>query len=72
MTKAAYCVRADRGIYADAFRNGEYAAIGWEEIGDLSGVPRGDGGALGAVYDAAYPNDVGRHRAVNVGQSESA
>lgn len=69
MTKAAYCVRAGiRGIYAEAFRDGGYAAIGWEEIGDLSGVPRGDEGALGALYDAAYPDDGKQRRGLNVGQ----
>ena len=68
MTKAAYCVRADRGTYAEAFRHGGYAAIGWTEIGDLSGLPLGDDAALGAVYDAAYPDDGKRRRAMNVGQ----
>lgn len=68
MTKAAYCVRADRGIYAEAFRNGGYAAIGWEEIGDLSGIPRGDVEALAAVYDAAYPADGKLRRAHNLAQ----
>lgn len=68
MTKAAYCVRADRGAYAEAFRDGGYAAIGWREIGDLSGVPPGDNEALAAVYDAAYPTDGKLRRAHNVGQ----
>jgi restriction system protein len=68
MTGAAYCVRADRGIYAEAFRAGGYAAIGWEEVEDLSGIPRGDDRALGALYDAAYPDDGKRRRGLNVGQ----
>ena len=68
MTGRAYCVRADGGTYAEAFKAGGYAAIGWEQIGDLSGVPRGDDGALGAAYDAAYPGDGKARRGLNVGQ----
>lgn len=67
MTKAAYCVRADRGAYAEAFKNGGYAAIGWE-LGDLSGIPRGDEEMLGDAYDAVYPNDGRSRRGLNVGQ----
>jgi restriction system protein len=67
MTKAAYCVRADRGNYAGAFKNGGYAAVGWE-VGDLSRVPRGDEEALGASYDAAYPEAGRAHRGQSVGQ----
>lgn len=67
MTKGAYCVRADGGRYAKAFRNGGYAAIGWE-LGYLSGVPRGDDDALAAAYDAAFPHDGKPRRARNVGQ----
>ncbi len=68
MTKAAYCVRADRGAYAEAFRDGGYVAMGWTEIGDLSGIQQDDDETLGAVYDAAYPNDGKRRRDLNLGQ----
>lgn len=68
MTKAAYCVRADRGAYAEAFRDGGYAAIGWREIGDLSHIPRDDVEALTAAYDVAYPDDGKRRRDLNLGQ----
>lgn len=64
---SAYCVRADRGNYAEAFKKGDYAAIGWE-LGDLSGIPRGEDAALSAAYDASYPNDGKRRRSMNVGQ----
>lgn len=67
MSKAAYCVRADRGIHAEACRKGGYAAIGWE-LGDLSSVPRGDAEALAASYDAAYPEHGRSRRGINVGQ----
>ena len=67
-SKSAYCVRADGGIYADAFRSGGYAAIGWEEIGDLSSIERDDLVALSAAYDAAYPNDGRSRRGMNIGQ----
>jgi restriction system protein len=68
MTKGAYCVRADSGRYAKAFKDGGYAAIGWEETGDLSRIPRDDAEALGAAYDVAYPNDGKRRRDLNLGQ----
>ncbi len=67
MTKAAYCARADRGNYAEAFKKGGYAAIGWE-LEDLSDIPRGEDAALGVAYDASYPDDGKRRRGMNVGQ----
>lgn len=67
MTKAAYCVRAEGGTYARAFRDGGYVAIGWE-VGDLSGVPRDDLEALGAAYNSAYPDDGRLSRAQNIAQ----
>jgi restriction system protein len=68
MTKAAYCVRADSGAYAKAFREGGYAAIGWREIGDLSDILQNDDDALSAAYDVAYPNDGKPRRDQNLGQ----
>ena len=68
MTRAAYCVRAGGGAYAEAFRAGSYAAIGWMPSEDLSGIPRDDVVALGAAYDSAYPNHTKSRRGISVGQ----
>lgn len=68
MTGSAYCVRADGGRYAQAFKEGGYAAIGWHETGDLSGIPSGDEAALAAAYDAAFQGEGIRHRGRNLGQ----
>ncbi len=68
MTRAAYCVRARGGEYAEAFRAGGYAAIGWEELGDLSGIPRDDAVALGAAYGAAYPTEGAARRGQSISQ----
>lgn len=67
MTNAAYCVRAEGGAYAKAFRDGGYAAIGWMPQ-DLSGISQGDMQTLGAKYDQTYPEDGKLRRAQNLGQ----
>src|SRR5215217_186090 len=66
MIRTAYCVRAKGGEYADAFKTGGYAAVGWLPDEDLSGVL--DAIALGDVYDSEYPNDGGVRRGLNLGQ----
>jgi len=68
MTRSAYCVRADRGRYAQAFKAGGYAAIGWHETGDLSEISRGDQVALAAAYDAAFSGEESGRRGRNLGQ----
>ena len=68
MSGSAYCIRADSGAYAEAFEVGGYAAIGWEQIGDLSSIPRDATAALSAAYDSAYPSDGKTRRGLNVGQ----
>ncbi len=68
MTGRAYCVRADGGTYAEAFKAGGYAAIGWMPDEDLSDIPQDDAAALGAAYDAVYPDDGRVRRGLNVGQ----
>jgi predicted Mrr-cat superfamily restriction endonuclease len=50
-----YCVRADFGTYTDKFVKGGYIALGWVEIGDLSGVGTRD--ELYPIYKKAYPKD---------------
>ncbi|HZF01046.1 MAG TPA: hypothetical protein VE344_04045 [Methylomirabilota bacterium] len=50
-----YCVRADSGIFANNFVKGEYIAIGWENINDLSGVKIPE--ELNPIYRKAYPDD---------------
>ncbi len=65
--RAAYCIRADGGRYAEAFRAGEYAVIGGEQVGDLSGIPRDDTAALSAAYDSAYPGDGKTRRGSHAG-----
>lgn len=69
MTRAAYCVRADGGTYAEAFKAGGYAAIGWLPARDLSDLPRDDAAALGAVYDSEHSGELGsRSRGHDIGQ----
>ena len=68
MSRVAYCVRADGGSYADAFRDGGYVAIGWMPGEDLSGVPRDDTTALGAIYDSAYMSEEPRRRGQDLSQ----
>ena len=69
--RAAYCVRADGGRYAEAFRDGGYVAIGGMPDEDLSGIPRGDAAMLGSAYDSSNPGEgkLGRgHGTSQVGQ----
>ena len=40
MANGAYCVRAEGGTYAQAFKDGGHAAIGWMHE-DLSVIPPG-------------------------------
>jgi restriction system protein len=54
MTKA-WCVRADFGTFTQQFRQGGFAGIGWEKVGDLSAISSRD--ELYPVYKAAYPED---------------
>ncbi len=68
MANAAYCVRAEGGIYAQAFRTGGYAAIGWIPGEDLSNLPEGDLKSLATVYDSVYPADGNLRRGQNLGQ----
>lgn len=67
MPNGAYCVRAEGGTYAQAFKDGGYAAIGWMSE-DLSSITQVDMKALGDRYDAAYPKDGKLRRAQNLGQ----
>ncbi len=67
MANAAYCVRAEGGTYAQAFKNGEYAAIGWMSD-DLSKISHGDMKSLSEIYDSTYPEDGKLRRAQNLGQ----
>lgn len=55
--RAAYCVRADGGRYAEAFRAGGYAAIGWMPDKDLSTIPRDAAAMLGSAYDSSNPGE---------------
>lgn len=69
MTKAAYCVRAVGGKYADDFKAGGYAAIGWMPDEDLSGIEaQSDPTALGAIYDSAHPSEGKARRGQGKGQ----
>ena len=68
MTRTASCVRADGGTYAEAFKGGGYAAIGWIPEKDLSNIPEGDTAALAAAYDTEYPSDGKSRRGLNLGQ----
>ncbi len=66
--RAAYCVRAHGGRYAEAFRDGDYAAIGWVPEEDLSPIPRGDAAALGSAYDSSNPGEGKLGRGHGIGQ----
>ena len=67
MSNSAYCVRAEGGVYARAFRDGGYAAIGW--MGDdVSSISQVNIDALGAKYDSAYPENRKLRRGQNGGQ----
>jgi len=68
MTRATYCVRADGGAYAEAFKTGGYVAIGWITNEDLSDIAQGDAAALGAAYDSEYPSAGKARRGQNIGQ----
>lgn len=50
-----FCVRAEFGTYTPHFVNGSYAAIGWLEKVDLSGIATRD--ELYPLYKIAHPND---------------
>ena len=50
-----WCVRADTGRFTSHFVDGGYAAIGWNELGDLRGVTSKE--ELYPRYKAAFPND---------------
>lgn len=54
-TPNLYCVRANYGQYADAFRRGGYVAIGWLTEDDLSEVD--DKAAIYPLYRSAHPED---------------
>jgi predicted Mrr-cat superfamily restriction endonuclease len=51
-----WCVRAEFGRYADDFRTGGYAAIGWINDNDLSEVTSRE--QLQPLYRTAHPQDV--------------
>ncbi len=65
MTRA-WCVRAEWGHYAAAFRQGGYVAIGWNELGDLSSVTGREG--LYPLYRGAFPDDSAIVTGQQVGQ----
>lgn len=50
-----YCIRADFGTYAKQFVAGNYAALGWQEIDNLSSVASKL--ELYPIYKNAYPDD---------------
>ena len=45
-----FCVRADYGRYADAFKGGGYVAIGWLEDRDLGHLAAADSNLLHQWY----------------------
>jgi restriction system protein len=51
-----FCVRAEFGLYADAFRQGGYAAIGWIPERNLSDVQSRE--QLYPLYREAHPSDL--------------
>ncbi|MEM0342773.1 MAG: restriction endonuclease [Thermoplasmata archaeon] len=55
-----YCVRAEFGRYADSFVRNGYVAIGWNELGDLSGVTSRE--QIHDLYIKAYPEDVSKYK----------
>jgi restriction system protein len=62
----AWCVRADWGTYTPQFLAHGYAAIGWNELGDLTDVPGRE--ALYPLYRAAFPDDSAIVTGQQVGQ----
>ena len=50
-----WCVRAGSGRYTESFTKGNYFAIGWDTLGDLSTVK--DRSELYPLYEKEYPND---------------
>ncbi len=50
-----WCVRAEFGLYTDAFLNGGYVAIGWLEDRNLADLTERD--ELYDIYRRAYPED---------------
>jgi len=54
-----YIVRAEGGLYADAFRSGGYMALGWHELRDLSKVK--DLEEFAALYKKTYPEVTSNH-----------
>ena len=52
---ALWCVRADFGRYADDFKKGGYAGIGWLEGVELSAIRSRD--ELYPIYQREYPED---------------
>jgi len=61
-----YVVRADYGMYTQAFKRGGYIGIGWLPDAELSAHT--DKETLTSLYQAAYPEDKKMRLAVNVGQ----
>ena len=51
----AWCVRADFGTFTQQFRQGSFAGIGWEKMGDLSAISSRE--ELYPIYKTAYPED---------------
>ena len=66
--RATYCVRADGGRYAEAFRDGGYAAIGWMPNEDLSGIARDDAATLSSAYDSSNPGEGKLRRGHSISQ----
>lgn len=50
-----WCVRAEYGTYTSQFLTGGYAAIGWEDMPDLSAIKTRD--ELYKIYRQVYPED---------------
>ena len=50
-----WCVRAGSGRYTESFIKGNYFAIGWNTLGDLSIIK--DRSELYPLYEKEYPND---------------
>lgn len=63
-----FCVRAEFGKFAHAFKNGGYVAIGWLDDRELGTLSPTDSNLLHEFYRQAYPKDVDMRRAQNVGQ----
>lgn len=50
-----WCVRAEGGRFTSLFLQGGYAAIGWNELGDLRGISAKED--LYPLYQQAFPED---------------